>query len=99
MIELRCKLTHSKSVPELSKSAGVGVPYTNHSLRAISIRGRTCMKGGDSVPETLISEKSGHRSITGVRSTSVSLENATEASTVAHTPPSPPPVFSLTPPS
>ena len=68
----------------MSKDAGLGVLYTNHSLTATSIT--RMYEGG--VPENLISEKSGHRSLKGLRSyerTSVSLEKAEGASIAAST--------------
>ena len=88
--------TLKKIVPNLSKNAGLGVSYTNHSLRATSIT--RMYEGG--VSENLISEKFGYRSIKGLRSyerTSVSLEKAAGASIVAPTIP-PSQVFSLFPP-
>ena len=56
--------TLKKILPDLSKEAGVGVHYTNHSLRATAIT--RMYEGG--VPENLISEKSGHKSIKALRS-------------------------------
>ena len=56
--------TLKKILPELSKEAAVGVHYTNHSLRATAIT--RMYEGG--VPENLISEKSGHKSIKALRS-------------------------------
>ena len=64
-----------KIVPELCKDAGLYVHYTNHSLRATAIT--RMYEGG--VPENLISEKSGHKSIKGLRAyekTSVLQEKA-----------------------
>ena len=68
--------TLKKIVPELCKEACLGVEYT---LRATAI---TCMYEGG-VPENIISEKSGHRSIKGLRAykrTSILQEKAAGAS-------------------
>ncbi|XP_011407854.1 PREDICTED: glutamine-rich protein 1-like [Amphimedon queenslandica] len=62
-------------VPEISEEAGIGVRYTNHSLRATAIT-RMYDSG---VPEKLIAEKSGHKSLKGLRAyekTSTSQEKA-----------------------
>ena len=50
-------------LPDLSQMSGIGVRYTNHSLRAMAI---TCMftKG---VPQNIIAETSGHRSTKALR--------------------------------
>ena len=50
-------------IPEISAESGVQVHYTNHSLRATSVT-RMYNRG---VPENLIGEKSGHRSIKALR--------------------------------
>ena len=47
----------------ISQQAGVNTQYTNHSLRATSAT-RMYLKN---VPEKLISEKTGHRSLTALR--------------------------------
>lgn len=52
-----------KTLPELSEKAGIGVHYTNHSLRATAVT-RMYEKG---VPEKIISEKLGHRSLKALR--------------------------------
>ena len=50
-------------LPELSEKSGVGVHYTNHSLRATAItRMFNC-----GVPEKVIAENSGHRSTRALR--------------------------------
>ena len=71
---------HTKEdCPELCKEACLGVEYTNHSLRATAIT--RMYEGG--VPENIISEKSGHRSIKGLRAyerTSILQEKAVGAS-------------------
>lgn len=46
-------------IPEISAESGLCVHYTNHSLRATAVT-RMYNKG---VPETVIAEKSGHRSM------------------------------------
>ena len=51
-------------LPQLSMEAGCDVKYTNHSLRATST---TRMFSGG-VPEKLIAEKTGHRSLQALRS-------------------------------
>ena len=48
----------------MSKSAELSVQYTNHSLRSTAI---TRMYGGG-IPEKVISEMSGHKSIKALRS-------------------------------
>ena len=71
--------TLKKVVPELCKEACLGVEYTNHSLRATAIT--PMYEGG--VPENIISEKSGHRSIKGLHAyerTSILQEKAAGAS-------------------
>ncbi len=50
-------------LPEISEKAGIGVRYTNHSLRATAVT-RMYENG---VPEKIISEKSGHRSLKALR--------------------------------
>ena len=50
-------------ISELSEKSGVGVHYTNHSLRAIAIT-RMFNSG---VPEKVIAENSGHRSTKALR--------------------------------
>ena len=50
-------------VPELCAKSGVGVHYTNHSLRATAIT-RMFNSG---VPEKVIAENSGHRSTKALR--------------------------------
>jgi hypothetical protein len=50
-------------LPELSEKSGVGVHYTNHSLRATAIT-RMFNSG---VPEKVIAENSGHRSTKALR--------------------------------
>ena len=50
-------------LPELSEKSGIGVRYTHHSLRATAVT-RMYENG---VPEKLISEKSGHRSLKALR--------------------------------
>ena len=50
-------------LPDLSRQSGVGVHYTNHSLRATSIT-RMFNSG---LPEKVIAETSGHRSIKALR--------------------------------
>jgi hypothetical protein len=56
--------TLKKFMPDLSKEAGLSVHYTNHSLRVTAIT--RMYEGG--IPENLISEKSGHKSIKALRS-------------------------------
>ena len=71
--------TLKKIVPELCQEACFGVQYTNHSLRATAIT--RMYEGG--VPENIISEKSGHKSIKGLRAyerTSILQEKAAGAS-------------------
>ncbi len=48
---------------EITAESGVTVHYTNHSLRATAVT-RMFNKG---VPEKLIAEKSGHRSLKALR--------------------------------
>ena len=50
-------------LPELSEKSGVGMRYTNHSLRATAIT-RMFNNG---IPEKVIAETSGHRSIKALR--------------------------------
>lgn len=50
-------------LPELSEEAGLDTRYTNHSLRATAVT-RMYVKG---VPEKIIAEKSGHRSLKALR--------------------------------
>ena len=50
-------------LPELSRKCGVGVRYTNHSLRATAIT-RMFNSG---LPEKVIAETSGHRSTKALR--------------------------------
>ena len=50
-------------VPELSEKSGVGVHYTNHSLRATAIT----LMFNCGVPEKVIAENSGHRSTKALR--------------------------------
>ena len=50
-----------KNMPELCKESCLGIQYANHSLRATAIT--RMYEGG--VPENIIREKSGHRSIKG----------------------------------
>ena len=52
-----------KMLPELSKKAGIGIRYTNHSLRATAI---TRMFSGE-IDEKIIAEASGHRSLKALR--------------------------------
>ena len=62
-------------VPELSAKSGCVVHYTNHSLRATAMT-RMFNKG---VPEKVIAERSGHRSLQAMRNyehPSVELERA-----------------------
>ena len=70
--------TLKKVLPDLCNEACLNVHYTNHSLRATAIT--RMYEGG--VSENIISEKSGHRSIKGLRSyekTSVSQEKGAGA--------------------
>lgn len=50
-------------LPDLSRKSGIGVHYTNHSLRATSIT-RMFNNG---LPEKLIAEMSGHKSVKALR--------------------------------
>ena len=50
-------------LPELSNKSGLGVRYTNHSLRATAIT-RMFHSG---LPEKIIAETSGHRSMKALR--------------------------------
>ena len=52
-----------KFIPELSAKSGIGVHYTNHSLRATAIT-RMFNAG---IPEKIIAENSGHRSVKALR--------------------------------
>ena len=47
----------------MSEEAGTSVHYTNHSLRATS----TTRLFACNIPEKIIQEKSGHRSLAGLR--------------------------------
>ena len=55
--------TLKNMLPELSRRSGVGVHYTNHSLRATSIT-RMFNNG---IPEKVIAETSGHKSAKALR--------------------------------
>ena len=50
-------------LPELSEKSGIGVHYTNHSLRATAIT-RMFNKG---IPEKVIAETSGHKTMKALR--------------------------------
>ena len=73
--------TLKKFIPDLCKSAALSAHYTNHSLRATAIT--RMYKSG--VPEKVISEKSGHRSLKALRvyeHTSVHQQKLARASIV-----------------
>ena len=65
-----------KMLPELSEKSGIGVRYTNHSLRATAI---TRMFNGE-IDEKIIAEASGHRSLKALRAyehtSQLKLQNA-----------------------
>ena len=65
-----------KMLPELSEKTGIGVRYTNHSLRATAI---TRMFNGE-IDEKIIAEASGHRSLKALRAyehtSQLKLQNA-----------------------
>ena len=50
-------------LPKMSEEAGTSIRYTNHSLRATS----TTRLFASNIPEKVIQEKSGHRSLAGLR--------------------------------
>ena len=50
-------------MPDIAAESGLGVHYTNHSLRATAVT-RMYNTG---VPEKLIAEKSGHKSLKALR--------------------------------
>ena len=50
-------------LPELSEKSGIGVRYTNHSLRATAIT-RMFNEG---IPEKVIAETSGHKTMKALR--------------------------------
>jgi len=65
-------------IPKLSSESGVDVKYTNHSLRATSAT--RMFTGG--VPEKVIAEKTGHRSLQALRlyeKTQLSMEKAVDS--------------------
>ena len=64
--------TLKNMLPKMSEAAGVDTRYTNHSLQATSA---SCLFTSN-VPEKVIQEKTGHRSLTGLR--------AYERTTVEH---------------
>lgn len=73
--------TLKKVVPNLSEDAAINVHYTNHSLRATAVT-RMYERG---VPEKIIAEKSGHKSLKSLRMyehTSVDQEKAAGESIV-----------------
>ena len=51
------------TLPDLCEKSGIGVRYTNHSLRATAIR-RMFNRG---IPEKVIADTSGHRSTKALR--------------------------------
>ena len=55
--------TFKNVLPNMSKKAGLGTVYTNHSLRATS----TSMMYTHDIPEKVIAETTGHRSLAGLR--------------------------------
>lgn len=55
--------TLKNMLPELSEKSGIGVCYTNHSLRTTAIM--HMFNGG--LPETIIAETSGHISTKALR--------------------------------
>ena len=65
-------------LPELSEKSGIGVHYTNHSLRATAItRMFNC-----GVPEKVIAENSGHRSTKALRCYERTSEELQQAVTI-----------------